>query len=808
MMHATAISGYATTQNWKLLMSVAFTVRTLQMFQTSRNRCPQTSIHSFVKTLCDLYQRPFKRSISRQFSICLDLYLELRRQVEHRVMATLQRNSPDWRLRHACVACTYTLKDENPLKFKMLYTVDGNDSLKRIARREAGLQYDDEDATTHPVLGASSESTDSRRVGQGLHLTKEEVDTLSSQQSVEEDITDEDDGNPCAERWRNMKTTLTARMWGIFEETGIFMALCRHGFSLLMTDMVRSGELSKYPIAIVSKMLDVFGKDLALGYDIGCRFSTTLLNSPIAAKVKKNNHRSLVGTFHGHAHNRLCQSKNLATYVEGVGLDAFEGCEPHFSESNKMAGSTRYASPFHRLQTIVEFTHHRDRFEKYQNLSTFLLNNYKQALDILSTKDEVMNTLKKLGAESGKVVEGWLKEEEEYLSNLKREPAEETMEMEYFVLLGNLMLAEDALQRANSVFGLNITPDTIHLPDKTLATETSRRHLRETHAARLSAVQAMEKCLGIQQRWTRDSDKWKETAERVALRQYQRSLDTLEGLVVSRMFELAKMNMSQTGYSLRKHIAAALKSRSNAIRTALAKYNAAAAALDPPRQELSWEEVVDYAFLADFDLLRDCRQDIRLRPWATSAARHTMDRYFKLLRAAEEIDRLNIEIHRLWTFMRDEDEFLLAKEKEIAASNPSLASAISAYRSETSRFREHHTTIINQIRQLKGYTGKPATCFGVVVSERKTQKRPSASSQPQPPNPHAPLPMNSPSPIPSSSIQAFSTTSTESNPHCTPMEVDYQEDKDDDFEQEQAGEDEDDAVLVALTGLLHVCDDK
>ena len=27
---------------------------------------------------------------------------------------------------------------------------------------------------------------------------------------------------------------------------------------------------SKYPLAIVAKMLDVFGKDLAVGYDIGC----------------------------------------------------------------------------------------------------------------------------------------------------------------------------------------------------------------------------------------------------------------------------------------------------------------------------------------------------------------------------------------------------------------------------------------------------------------------------------------------------------------------------------------------------------
>lgn len=40
-----------------------------------------------------------------------------------------------------------------------------------------------------------------------------------------------------------MSEELTERMWGIFDETGIFLALCRHGFVLLVADMVRSGEL-------------------------------------------------------------------------------------------------------------------------------------------------------------------------------------------------------------------------------------------------------------------------------------------------------------------------------------------------------------------------------------------------------------------------------------------------------------------------------------------------------------------------------------------------------------------------------------
>ena len=40
-----------------------------------------------------------------------------------------------------------------------------------------------------------------------------------------------------------MINDVTACMWGIFDETGIFLALCWHGFVLVVVDMIQSGEL-------------------------------------------------------------------------------------------------------------------------------------------------------------------------------------------------------------------------------------------------------------------------------------------------------------------------------------------------------------------------------------------------------------------------------------------------------------------------------------------------------------------------------------------------------------------------------------
>jgi hypothetical protein len=211
------------------------------------NRSPGLSLHAFVQSLCDQHSAPFKSYITRQFSICFDLYLEIRTATDKRVRAALSRNTEDYRLRHNCPSCTHKLINEPHLEFSMLYTVDGNDSLKRIIHRETVPEAVGSDGAFVPVVGASSESTDTRVGGEEVYLTNEYVNKWSK-----ENITtiiptyneaEDDKDNPCAERWRNMKSTITSKMWGVFDETGIFLALCRHGFVLLIADMVRSGEL-------------------------------------------------------------------------------------------------------------------------------------------------------------------------------------------------------------------------------------------------------------------------------------------------------------------------------------------------------------------------------------------------------------------------------------------------------------------------------------------------------------------------------------------------------------------------------------
>ncbi|KAI6142816.1 hypothetical protein BKA82DRAFT_4331420 [Pisolithus tinctorius] len=678
--------------------SVAITINALELYRVACLRSPHFSIQAFVKTICDLQGVAFRRYLSCQFSIALDLYLNILNGVEALVMEALSRTSDNWRLQHACPACTYELKDEPHLKFKILYAMDSNDSLKRILCRIA----EDEDSHELPTT---------QKVPTTRYLSREFVDSFAQSapiQSTSKGV-ETGDENPCAGHWKNMDEQKTKQTWGVYDETGIFLAICRHGMSLLIADMVQSGELAKYPIAVVSRLMKVFGADLGGGYDIGCQFSTTLAKSVIGKDVEQNRHSCLVPAFHGHDHQRLCQLSHLTVYTEGLGLEDLETCERSFSKSNALASSLRYASAFHRQQAINAYFSHNDAYEVYASISNFIYSNYKQALLIIQDCEFVLPSLKReLGVTADTEFTTWLQEERSYLEGLEMEPLNETLQMEYWQALVNLEASKKDLDLKSALWDVT-TPsdpkDYATYTRKTRKVETARRHAVEMYNKDLRIVQDLESKLNIDSCWTPERPEWHDAARLVTKRTFQRALDHLEALVVARIFELSKMNRAGTGYKMRKHIAKALQVRSSAIRIALEQYNTAARAMDPPRRILKWDEVVEYAFIAEFDLLRDARQDMSQRSWATPAGRSAMDHYFKLLRAREEIEHLEVEARRLLTYLRDEERFLDESKQQARALHPPLAHQIARYRSIHSRFTSQHLKRLHDITKLPGYKG-------------------------------------------------------------------------------------------------------
>lgn len=101
--------------------------------------------------------------------------------------------------------------------------------------------------------------------------------------------------------------------------------------------------------------------------------------------------------------------------------------------------------------------------------------------------------------------------------------------------------------------------------------ETAQQHGLEKHLKILDQVQALETKLLPSHWWTLDMQEWKDAKRLMAEAEYRHCLDRLEGLIVARLFEFTKLNMSgtgkykhsiaqllinlTTGYKLRQHIA-------------------------------------------------------------------------------------------------------------------------------------------------------------------------------------------------------------------------------------------------------------
>ncbi|KAJ7199581.1 hypothetical protein GGX14DRAFT_373040, partial [Mycena pura] len=206
---------------------VMFPVRVLDFYRVAHARCPQMSIQPFIKTLCNthgVYPRPF--------SIAYNLYLNLCRLVEKAVLTHLGHDNHAWRIKNWCPACTCELEGESDLIFKMLVCMDRNNSLKRILWREPA---------TNEGPGWTSERTDTQDAGDGYYLERETINKWDKDRVAETLLPNETQlGNLCQSRWKNMAEDITAKMWSVFDETGIFLCLCRHSFVMMM---VRSGEL-------------------------------------------------------------------------------------------------------------------------------------------------------------------------------------------------------------------------------------------------------------------------------------------------------------------------------------------------------------------------------------------------------------------------------------------------------------------------------------------------------------------------------------------------------------------------------------
>ncbi|GJJ14562.1 hypothetical protein Clacol_008827 [Clathrus columnatus] len=311
---------------------------------------------------------------------------------------------------------------------------------------------------------------------------------------------------------------------------------------------------------MIAKLPEVFSPKLGIGYDIGCSFTSTLKRSSLGPQVQERDLRLVIPTFHGYAHNHFCQLKYHILMNHRFGLEDLETCEQVFSSSNFVARATQHATAYHRHQFIEMYFRQWDE-DKYLALGVFLMNNYKQALQLIDQLPIQISALTSGQKPPDVPYTRWLEVEYNYLLNKQMELEEYGLETDYVTLL----------QKHDEAF---IVIELQH------------------------DLQVMEVKLGITDRWTSESLEYKKAMEYLQHREYYHSVEKLEGLVIQCLFEMAKANASGTGMYL------AAQTRSKAIHCALNTYNKLANLMQPPRPTLSWTDIVEYSTIAEFDLLQ------------------------------------------------------------------------------------------------------------------------------------------------------------------------------------------------------------
>jgi hypothetical protein len=110
--------------------------------------------------------------------------------------------------------------------------------------------------------------------------------------------------------------------------------------------------------------------------------------------------------------------------------------------------------------------------------------------------------------------------------------------------------------------------------------------------------------------------------------------------------------------------------------------------------------------LADFELLKHSREDILNKPWANPTNRLIATKFFKIQRAHEEIERLNVESQRLQTWLEDEDCHLLRMATIVTERDPNLGAELQARYWIRKRINDDHRKTLKVLHGLSGFTGK------------------------------------------------------------------------------------------------------
>ena len=136
------------------------------------------------------------------------------------------------------------LEDEPDQVFRWMLVLDGNNSLKRMKTTRAQREVGDVREFTDSDYFLDNAYVDSfgDEIQRPTHVKPEPEDEIINEEDGYVTEANDPQLENCASNWKAAVLMEKKRMWGVFDETGIFASACPHGFILWIADMVQSGE--------------------------------------------------------------------------------------------------------------------------------------------------------------------------------------------------------------------------------------------------------------------------------------------------------------------------------------------------------------------------------------------------------------------------------------------------------------------------------------------------------------------------------------------------------------------------------------
>ncbi|KAG1783675.1 hypothetical protein EV702DRAFT_1040208 [Suillus placidus] len=370
-------------------LSLAFSLHTLEHFRLLRARKPSFSIEAFAKVLCDSYWIPYRRHYHTSLSGAFNAYLAILHGVDKKINEILGHDTPNWRILNACPPCTYELEEEPTLTFGRMYVLDGGNLDKWMAEgaRNRGdmREYTESDyLLPRTYVDKFANEVQSQNL-EALDL----LEANDNDEDTEADPTRCNIASDCSKNWKAAASD-------------------------------KKKQMAKYPLAIISKVLELLSERSLAAYDIGCGFASTIRTSSLRKAFEQQGCHICVDAFHRYAHNYACQTKNHPNGIQGTGIEDFGAIECFFSASNALAPVIRYATAYcHSVFLDLFFKQWDD--DKYLNLATMIYYNYKQSINIIASESLALDGAKvSLGIQDGDL-EAWRQEEIEYIACLGKE---------------------------------------------------------------------------------------------------------------------------------------------------------------------------------------------------------------------------------------------------------------------------------------------------------------------------------------------------------------------------------------------------